>query len=94
MSLQPEFVQSVLDERKKVVTAERRALIVDLTKRVEVTITLKGSCQFSNERKYITSISLYKLQSQFVSNLVIYNIQSETNAFNFDPTWTKVRKIH
>ena len=94
MSLQPEFVQSVLDEREKVVTAERRALIVDFTKRVEVTITLKGSSQFSNERKYITSISLYKLQSQLLLNLVIYNIQSETNAFNFDPTWTKVRKIH
>ena len=94
MSLQPEFVQSVLDERKKVVTAERRALIVDFTKRVEVTITLRRSSQFSNERKYITSISLYKLQSQFVSNLVIYNIKSETNAFSFDPTWTKVRKIH
>ena len=86
MSLQPEFVQSVLDERKKVVTAERRALIVDFTKRVEVTITLRRSSQFSNERKYITSISLYKLQSQLLLNLVIYNIQSETNAFNFDPT--------
>ena len=94
MSLQPEFVQSVLDEREKVVTAERRALIVDFTKRVEVTITLKGSSQFSNERKYITSISLYKLQSQLLLNLVIYDIQSETNAFNFVPTWTKVRKIH
>ena len=79
---------------KKVVTAERRALIVDFTKRVEVTITLRRSSQFSNERKYITSISLYKLQSQLLLNLVIYNIQSETNAFNFDPTWTKVRKIH
>ena len=94
MSLQPEFVQSVLDEREKVVTAERRALIVDFTKRVEVTITLKGSSQFSNERKYITSIPLYKLQSQLLLNLVICNIQSETNAFNLDPTWTKVRKIH
>ena len=94
MSLQPEFVQSVLDERKKVVTAERRALIVDFTKRVEVTITLKGSSQFSNRGKYITSISLYKLQSQLLLNLVIYNIQSETNAFNVDPTWTLVRKIH
>ena len=94
MSLQPEFVQSVLDE-KKIVTAERRALIVDFTKRVEVTITLmKGSSQFSNGRKYITSISLYMLQSQLLLNLVIYNIQSETNAFNIDPTWTKVRKIH
>ena len=79
---------------RKVVTAERRALIVDFTKRVEVTITLKGSSQFSNERKYITSISLYKLHSQLLLNLVIYDIQSETNAFNFDPTWTKVRKIH
>ena len=79
---------------KKVVTAERRALIVDFTKRVEVTITLKGNCQFSNERKYITSISLYKLQSQLLLNLVICNIQSETNALNLDPTWTKVRKIH